>query len=203
MLDTDMMPEHPEYLLGHRIFRNPIMIVQAGLRPPADMKGRINMSLAPLHDFGHFIPVSHFFKRHIFHRSPGDNHTIVFLVAHLIKRSIKLRQIIHRRMARRIGFRINKIHFDLKRAVSQQAQQLRFRDILDRHQVQNQNLQRTDILTVRPVSIHHKDVLPFKNMRCRQRIRYFYRHKSTSSNIPLSAAVRQAPTRRDNVFIIP
>ena len=66
------------------------MIVQACLGTPADVKRRMHMSLAPLHDEGQLIPVINLFEFHIFHRSAGDDHAIEFLAADLIEGHIKL-----------------------------------------------------------------------------------------------------------------
>ena len=76
---------HTRQLLRQTVLLNSIMVVQAGLCPPADMEGAVNMALAPLHDFTQFIPVFHLFKLQQFHRCTGNDEAIVELVLNLIK----------------------------------------------------------------------------------------------------------------------
>ena len=49
------------------------------------------MCSGPVKNSGQFFPVFHFFVFELFHRSTGDNETIVFVVFYLIKISIEFR----------------------------------------------------------------------------------------------------------------
>ena len=176
ILLAEMMPVHAEYLRRHIILRYAVMIVQPRLSSPADMEGGVHMALAPLHDFRNFLPVGHVLKRHLLHRRTGNDKAIVFLVAHLGKGAIELRQVILGGVRRHIGLGIDKIHLHLQRRIAQEPQQLGFRHLLDGHQVQNQKPQRTNILAVGPVRIHNKNMFFFQNCRCRQIIWYLDWH---------------------------
>ena len=105
-------------------------------------------------------------------------------MAHLIERPVELREIVHRRVARRIALRIDEIHLDLQRAVAEQPQELRLRDVLDRHEIQDEDFERTDVLCIRPVRIHDEDILPLEDMGGRQVVRYLDWHENTSFHMP-------------------
>ena len=53
---------------------------------------------------------------------------------------------------------------------------MRLRHLLDRHEVQDEQPQRTDVLTVRARRVHDEDVLPLENIRSGQIVGYFNRH---------------------------
>ena len=54
--------------------------------------------------------------------------------------------------------RLQQLQLNLQRSISQQARQLCLRIDLCRHQVQQQNVQRTDVLGHRPGIRHHEYV---------------------------------------------
>ena len=49
-------------------FRDSVMIIQPGLRSPANMKSAVNVRFTPLHNIAEFFPVIDFFKLHLFDR---------------------------------------------------------------------------------------------------------------------------------------
>ncbi len=105
-------------------------------------------------------------------------------MAHFGKCPVKFRQVLLRRMTRRIRLCIDEVYLNLQRRIAEQAQKLCLRDVLDWHEIQDENLQRTDILTVRTVSIHDENILSFKDMRGRQIIWYLNWHENTSFRMP-------------------
>ena len=134
------------------------MVVKSCLRAPADMERRIDVFLAPLHDLRDFVPIRDILELHVFDRRTRDDHAVVFFMADIVKRAVERRQIILRRMRRDIRARINEVNLDLQRRIAEQTQKLRLRNRLDRHQVQNQNMKRTDILLIRTIRIHNENI---------------------------------------------
>ena len=56
------MIEHAENLLGQLVFGNAVVIVDAGLRAPADMERGVHVRSRPRHDAGELIPIVHVFE---------------------------------------------------------------------------------------------------------------------------------------------
>ena len=64
-----------------------------------------------------------------------------------------------RRILGRMPFYLHKVEFHLQRCITQQADKVRFRRNLQRHQVQHDNPQRANVLFGCTQRVHHKDVL--------------------------------------------
>ena len=149
------------------------------------------MRLAPLHDFRDLIPVGDLLEWHHLDRRARDDHAIVLLVADFGERAVELRQVLLRRVARRVRLRVDEVDLDLQRRIAEQAQELRLRDVLDRHEVQDEDLERTDILAVSAVGIHDEDILSLEDMSGRQIIRYLDWHENTSFHMPRTVKRKQ------------
>ena len=117
------------------VFGDPIVVVQTRLSPPADMKRGCDVRLGPFHDHGQFLPVSHLLKLHHLHRSSGDDHAVVFPLADLRKRHVKLIQMAGRRILGLVGTQHQKRAVNLQRRVGQRPQKLGLRLLLNGHQV--------------------------------------------------------------------
>ena len=61
----------------------------------------------------------------------------------------------------------NQRHLDLERTVCENSRQLRLRIDLGRHKVYDDDLERTDILRVRPGLLHRKYIFILQRFRCR------------------------------------
>ena len=79
-------------------------MVEPGLRRPADIKSGRDMRTRPIEYSGYLIPIGHFLKVHLFHRSAGNNHTVVFLVAHLVKVRIESFHMLYRSVLGSMAF---------------------------------------------------------------------------------------------------
>ena len=64
---------------------------------------------------------------------------------------------------------------DLQRCIGQLAQDLEFRILLQRHEVEDHDLDRTDVLMDRPVLIHHEYIFSFKDLLYRKSVSDFDR----------------------------
>ena len=68
---------------------NTIIMVESGLRRPADMQGGSHMGLRPVQDLTGLLPVIHLFKGDIFHRCSGDDQSIEGAVFDFIKGGVE------------------------------------------------------------------------------------------------------------------
>ena len=153
------MGEHPEHLLRQVHLAHAEVVVQPGQRAPAQVDCRIDVLLAVVHDRAELVPVIDLLVVHILHRRAGDDEPVEPLVAHLVKGFVKRLHVFGRGMGGAVGGRLQKGQLHLQRAVGQQPGQLGLGDDLGRHQVQNQDAQRADILGVGALAVHDKDVL--------------------------------------------
>lgn len=157
------------------------MIVEGGLSTPADVQGGINVGQRPPHDFAELIPVVHLFKRHLFHRRAGDDQTVKPLGADLVKGFIEFEQVLAGGVFGNMAAHLQQFNVALDGRVAEQPQQLGFGFNLFRHQVEDGDVQRTNILAVSALLIHDKDVFFLKNSRGRQCGGYIDRHWDGSS----------------------
>ena len=91
--DAEMVGEDAEDFLGEGVLGNAVVVVEARLRPPADIEGGEGVGLAPLHDFANFVPVRDVFKGHLLHRRAGHEEAVVFAVPDLGEGAVKFRQV--------------------------------------------------------------------------------------------------------------
>ena len=141
-----------------------IMIVEPGLRAPADVEGREDMGLGPLHDFRKLRPVLHLLERKLLDRRTGDNQTVEVLLLHLIQGHIEFIEMRGVGMLRLVGRHGHKGDLCLNREVRQYTKDIKLRILLQRHQVQDGDSKRSDLLRLRSLLIHHEDVLVLQDV---------------------------------------
>ena len=102
---------------------------------------------------------------------------------YLIEKDIEIRDMALTRVRclMRTGHQKGAVH--LERRVGERAEQLKLRVFLERHQIQNQNLQRPYVLRHRAFLIHHKDVFLFQDGFRRQIVLNAYGHRCTSCSL--------------------
>ncbi len=135
-----------EKFLLEEEFLDPVMVIQAGLSAPAVVEHGEHMGLGPFQVGRVFLPVIDVFKFVAFHRSAGDDESVIAAVLDIIEVQVGRIQVGRVRVGRFVGDRAAEIDLDLDGGVPEQAQQLQFRRLFQRHEVQDQDLQRTDIL---------------------------------------------------------
>ena len=135
--------------------------------------------------FRQLVPVVDVLELHLFHRRAGHDHAVVFFVADLVKRLIEREHVLRGGVPDFVGRRLQQLDVDLQRRVGKQAQELRFGFDLGRHQVENQNLQRADILRLRARFGHDENVFAFEPLFCGQPVVDFDGHGFTSRTILL------------------
>ena len=143
------------------------MIKKSCLCPPADMEGRKDMGLRPIHNLRKFLPVFHLGEVHLFYRRTGDDHAVIILLLNIPKLYIKRIKMRRTGMCRLMTGDFHKCNFRLYRKVRKYTKKIQLRVLFQRHKIQNQNLERTNVLGDRTVLIHHKDIFRFQNMLCR------------------------------------
>ncbi|MPM17624.1 hypothetical protein SDC9_64021 [bioreactor metagenome] len=87
LLDEPMFI-YPGEFPWQRIFFDPIMVIQTGLRAPADMHGGGNVRFAPLHDPRKLFPIIDFLKREVLYRRAGNDHAVKEPALYLGKRLV-------------------------------------------------------------------------------------------------------------------
>ena len=154
----DFMLEDAEHLLVEKLLADAIVIIKSRLCAPADMKGGVDVRLTEVHDLAQLLPVIHLFKVDLLHRRTGDDHAVIAVVLHLVEGLIKRLEVGRRDMGRRMAGRLQQGHVDLNGRIGQQAGDLGLGGDLGRHEVQDEDLQRTDVLGERPFPVHDEDV---------------------------------------------
>ena len=104
------------------------------------------MCVRPVHDLCQFIPVVNFFKFHLLDRCTGDDHTVVIIFPHILKFHIERVQMAGRCIFRLVACHHQKGDINLQGGVGKGAQKLQLGIFFERHQIQDHNLQRTDVL---------------------------------------------------------
>ena len=158
------MPEKAKHFFIQRFFLKTIKIIQARLGRPAEKNGRSYMLLCPAHDFRQFLPVVYFFKRHLFNWCSGNDHSIKFTFLYVCKCFIKFIKMTEGSILRLMALHSHKSHINLQWCVGKRTQKLQFCLLFQRHQIQDQNLDWTDILMHGTFFIHHKYIFSLKDL---------------------------------------
>ena len=153
------MLEHAEHLFRQQLLVHAVVVVQARLRAPAHMQGGVDIRLAEVHDLAQLRPVIHLLKVHGLHRCAGDDHAVVAVVLHLVEVLIERFEVCCRNVGRRMAGRLQQGHVHLQRGICQQTGDLGLGGDLGGHQVQDQDLQRPNMLGEGALAVHDKDVL--------------------------------------------
>ena len=141
------------------------------------------MGLRPFHDTAEFLPITHFLIGQVFDRCPRDDEAVKVAMFHLIKKDIEIRDMTLTCVRRLVGTGHQKGAVHLERRVGERAEQLELRVFLERHQIQNQDLQRSYVLRHCAFLIHHKDVFLFQDGFRRQIVLNAYGHRYTSCSL--------------------
>ena len=159
MLHLHHMGENAEHLLCQGIFGYAEVVVQTRLCRPADMQGGEHMGLGPLHNLTDLVPVIHLFIRQMLHRRPGDNHPVIMFVLDLPEGGVEGFQVRQGSILGNMGRHMHQLNIHLQGGITEQPENLGFRLNLLGHNIENQDLQRTDVLLLCPVMGHDEDIL--------------------------------------------
>ena len=118
----------------------------------------------PVENLRNFIPVVHLFVFQMFHRRPCDNHSIKLFILHQLKVPVKGFHVFNGGILVCVAFHLHESDFNLQRRIGKQANQVCFSRDFQRHQVQNDNAQRTDVLRGSPRIVYDEDVFLFQQL---------------------------------------
>ena len=135
------------------------MMVQAGLRAPANVQCRVYVRGRPVHYLAEFGPVVDLLERHLLHWRARDNQAVVVDVADVVERAVERLQVAGTHVRGLVRLGTQQIHLHLHRRVGELAHDLRLGGDLGGHEVEDEHAQRTDVLMQRAVLGHDKDVL--------------------------------------------
>ena len=174
------MPEKTEHFFVQFAFLQAIVVIKTCLGSPAQINSGGNMGICPVHDLCQFIPVVYLFKFHLFYRCTGNDHSIVFILFQFREGLIEFIQMTHGGIFRLMALYCHKGHIHLKRGIGQRTQKLQLCLLLQRHQVQNQDLDRPDILMGCPGLVHYENIFSLQNFFYWKITLYFNRHFKVS-----------------------
>ena len=146
-------------LFLQRIFLNAVVIIQTRLRAPANVEGGIDVVLRPFHDLAQLLPVVDLLKGNLLHGSARDDQTVKGLVPDLVKGLVEGGEVVRRCIFGGVRRHLQQLDIHLQRTVAKQAQELGFGGDFGGHEVEDEDFQRTDVLSERDLIGHDKDVL--------------------------------------------
>ena len=158
------MLEYPEELFGQRALGDAVVIIQRGLGAPADVEGAVHVGAAPLHYAAELGPVVDLLEGHVLHGSPGDDQTVEIAVLDVLEALVELDHVLLGRMRGLVGAGLDQLKLDLERGVRDEPHELGLGLYLGGHQVQYSDLQRSDVLGVRPQAVHDEYILVGKGL---------------------------------------
>ncbi len=170
-----------EQLCRKGLLGNAVVIVQPSLGAPADVERGMHMIRGPLHNVTEFRPVIDFFKGQMLHRRTRDDASVKIAVPDFIKRFIEGMQVLGRRIDAGVCFRSHQFQVNLQGSVAQKTRELNFCLDFFGHQVDQEDLERTDILGDSASLGHDEDVFLMQNINGWQPVGYFNRHGILSS----------------------
>ena len=156
--------EHAEQLVLQLVLGDAVMVVDAGLRAPADVEGGVHVRGGPVHDARELVPIIHVLKVEQLNRRSGDDHAVEALVLDLVEGGVERVEVLLGHVLRLVAGRLQQAHLDLQRGVRQFAHDLRLGDDLRGHEVEQQHLQRANVLVHGAVLGHHEDVLALEHL---------------------------------------
>ena len=93
------------------------------------------------------------------HRRPGDNHPVIVFVPDLCKGGVEGFQVRQGSILGNMGRHMHQLNIHLQGGITEQPENLGFRLNLLGHNIENQDLQRTDVLLLCPIMGHDEDIL--------------------------------------------
>ena len=163
----DFVPEQTEHLVVKLAFLKSIEMIKTRLCSPAQKDRRGHVVRSPVHDLLEFVPVVYFFKFHLLDRSSCNDHSVKTSVFEIRKSLIEFIQMTDRSVSCLMALHCHKSHIHLQRCVGERTQKLKLCLLLEWHQVQDQDLDRTNVLMHSPSLVHNEYIFSFQN--------FFYR----------------------------
>ena len=119
----------------------------------------------------------------------GDDHAVELFASEVVVRAVEHHHVLDGRVLRCVTLQLHKRDVELQRGVRQQAYQVGLRRNLQRHQVQDDDAQRADVLTVGACFVHHEDVFPLQQFYGGKLVGYSQWHVAFSFSLITSCKV--------------
>lgn len=163
-----LMMEHAEHLLGQRILVNPVVVIESGLRTPANVQSAGYVCSAPVHYLAQLVPIVNLAKRHLLNGRACNDQTVISLVLDIVENLIERAEMLGRSVFRVMALDHKELGRDLKRGVGERTEELSLSCDLIGHEVEDEDAQGTDVLRHSPLLAHDEDSLGLEYLPCRQ-----------------------------------
>ena len=130
------------------------------------------MGFAPFHHLAQLLPMVHRFKGHLLHRRAGDDHTIKPFPPNFLKGLIELQEVLLGGVFGFMGAYLEQLHLHLQGGVAEHPEELGFGFYLFRHQVEQNNPQRSYVLMGGAVLVYGKYMFLTEQVNRGQSVRY-------------------------------
>ena len=118
----------------------------------------------PCHDAAELVPVVHVLEVQQLHGRAGDDHAVEVLILDLVECGVERVQVLFGHVLGIVRGRLQQAYLYLQGRVRQLAHDLSLGDYLRGHEVEQQHLQRTDVLMHGAVLGHDEDVLALQDV---------------------------------------
>ena len=154
-----VLAEHTKHLAVERIFGHAIVVVESRLCRPTDVKRTGDVGFHPLENLGHLIPIRHLFVSELFDGGAGDDHAVELLFLEDVEILVEHHHVLDGRILGGVALEFHKTYLQLQGRIGEQPHQVGLRGNLERHEVEDDDAQRTDVLRVGARVVHHEDIL--------------------------------------------
>ena len=156
-----------QFLVKH-VFRHAVVEIEHRHSGPADAERRVHMGLGPVDHFDELVPVGDVGELEMFDGSAGDDQPVELLRLHLLERTVKGFHVTGRRILRPVERHADQGQFDLQGSRTDHPGELRLGLDLFRHQVDQPDPKRPNVLADGPSLGHDHDALVPKDIECRE-----------------------------------
>ena len=134
-------------LLFESMLRHAMEMMHGRHGPPTDEEAGMNMSLGPVENLREFVPIGDVLERQGLNRRTGNDEAVKLAILNLIPGMVEGDEVILRRVARHMAADAHQSQLHLQRRRADKAGDLGFSLDLVRHQIEQRNPHRANILT--------------------------------------------------------
>ena len=135
VLVTQPLREHAKELRWQLLLADAIEVVQRGERRPAQVHGREDVLLAPVHDAAVLVPVVDLLEGQVLHRRARDDEAVVVAVGEGVEGLVELDQVVGRDVLGLVGGDPHEVAIHLDRRLGDEPQNLSLGLDLGGHEV--------------------------------------------------------------------
>ena len=151
--------EAAEGLGRQHVLGDAVEVVQHRHAAPADAHGRVHVGLGPVEDLAQLVPVADRLEVEVLDRRAGDDEPVEAALARLAERLVEGLEVRGRGVLRLVLGHADQRQLDLQRRRADDAGELGLGLHLLRHQVEEPDLQRADVLAQRRLLRHDHHAL--------------------------------------------